>query len=64
MQADFVRLAAALRRLKGRWLLSLNDHPGVLALFKDCRLRRVGTRYSGQSGKGSTRVMELLISPR
>lgn len=63
-QADFARLKAALGRLKGRWLMSLNDHPGVRGLFADCQLRRVHTRYSGQSGRGSTRVTELLISPR
>ncbi len=61
-QSDFLRLAGALQRLRGRWLMSLNDHPGVHALFSFARLERVAARRSIQ--KGVKKVQELLISPR
>jgi DNA adenine methylase len=61
-QADFPRLAAALRGLKGRWLLSLNDHPAVHALFAFAQIRRVGAHRSVQGGIKTT--TELLIAPR
>lgn len=61
-QADFPRLAAALKRLRGRWLLSLNDHPSVRALFAFGRIERVAARRGVQGGV--KHMSELLISRR
>jgi DNA adenine methylase len=60
-QADFPRLAAALERLKGRWLLSLNDRPEVRALFRFATVRRIAAHRSVQGG-GVHATTELLIS--
>ena len=61
-QARFKELAAALRSVKGRWMLSLNDHEEVRALFDWAAIRRVETRYNAAVGKGSFRAGELLIA--
>jgi DNA adenine methylase len=60
--ADFPRVAAALKRLRGQWLLSLNEHPAVRKLFNFARIERVPARRGIQGGH--TRTFELLISPR
>ncbi|MBI3452411.1 MAG: DNA adenine methylase [Rhodospirillales bacterium] len=56
---DFERLAGVLRTIEGRFLLSLNDTPGVRATFKGFRTERIATTYKVN---GSKRVHELLIS--
>lgn len=63
-QADFARLAECLRRVKGRWLLSLNDHPEVRKLFRFGRIKVVSTRYNAAVGIGAQRAEELLIGKR
>lgn len=60
-QARFAELATALGGLKGRWVLSLNDHEEVRKLFDWAAIRRVETRYNASVGKGSFRTGELLI---
>lgn len=44
-RADFVRLAALLRGLKGRFVLSLNDRPEVRRLFRAFRIEAVEVTY-------------------
>ena len=59
---DFTRLAEVLAALKGRFVMSLNDTPGVRDTFNHSTfvLREVGTVYSlGHSG---AQAHELLIS--
>ena len=58
---DFVRLAAALGGLRGRFLLSLNDTPAVRELFAGFPLRELSTTYTLARGK-TKRAAELLIS--
>ena len=58
---DHARLAELLRGLAGTFLLSINDHPEIRALYAGCRIEEVGTVYH-VSGS-SQRVVELLISP-
>lgn len=58
---DFARLAAALRGLRGRFLLSLNDTPEVRELFAGFSLRELSTTYTLARGK-TKRAAELLIS--
>lgn len=60
-RADFERLAEALRRLKGRFILSINDRPETRRLFGGFRLEPVGVTYRLN---GVKRVRELIISNR
>lgn len=60
---DFGRLADRLRRIKGRFLVSLNDVPMVRDAFKGCRLQPVTTTYTIAKNSGAPgRDRELLIS--
>lgn len=58
---DFARLAAILARLQGKFILSLNDTPGVRSTFAGFRFEKVQTRYS-TSSKGNQPVGEVLIT--
>lgn len=58
---DFARLAAILAGLKGRFLLSLNDHPEGRRLFGAFRIERVPTAYSVME-RGAKRTHELIVS--
>lgn len=60
-RADFGRLAAVLRQLQGRWLLSLNDRPEVRQLFVGLPIEEVGTTYMLPGGAGARPARELLI---
>ena len=58
---DFEHLAAELSGLKGRFLMSINDHPEVRKIFRGFHAEPVRTRYTiGHSQKS---VTELLIRP-
>lgn len=61
---DFTRLAAVLRAIRGRFLMSLNDHPGVREVFAGFAMEVVETTYAMgyRTGKETQRVRELLIS--
>ncbi|WP_267382626.1 MULTISPECIES: DNA adenine methylase [unclassified Sphingomonas] len=58
---DFERLALVLSRMNGRFLMSINDAPGVRATFAAFHMRAVETTYT-LGAKASTRAAELLIS--
>jgi DNA adenine methylase len=60
-RADFERLAAALRGLKGRFLLSLNDVPEVRRIFDGFAMEEVETTYTIANGKAQTGRRELII---
>lgn len=57
---DFVVLAERLTRLKGKFILSLNDRPEVRETFKDFRIEREEITYTAQAKPGK-RYGELLI---
>ena len=61
---EFTRLAELLRGIKGRFILSLNDHPGVRKCFAGFEMEVVETKYSVafHTGKEAQKVRELLIS--
>lgn len=59
-RADFAALAAQLAGIKGKFLLSLNDTPGVRETFAAFRLEKVATRYS-ISAHANQAVGEVLI---
>jgi len=61
--ADFATLAATLRSIEGRFLLSINDAPEIRAIFTGFAIEPIATRYS--IGRGETmEAAELLISDR
>lgn len=59
--SDVIRLRERLGTIKGKWLVTLNDHPDIRATFHRCLLTPV-SRPKGISGKSQT-YGELLITP-
>lgn len=61
---DFTLLAGQLATLKGRFVLSLNDTPGVREVFRAFRIEAVTTRYSISAGRkaGEAPAKEVLIT--
>lgn len=51
---DFAKLAAQLAGIKGKFLLSLNDTPGVREVFKNFAIEAVQTKYTCSNGKNTT----------
>ncbi|HET9375322.1 MAG TPA: DNA adenine methylase [Chthoniobacterales bacterium] len=58
---DYVLLAVRLKRLKGQFLLSLNDAPEIRRIFADFEMRPLRISYSAQRRSGN-RYRELLIA--
>ena len=58
---DFARMAALLRGLDGRFILSLNDRPEVRETFAGFDFQEVSLRYTA-NGKAPKQASELLIS--
>lgn len=59
---DFQTLSDLLSKIKGAFLLSLNDVREIREIFKDFRIHQVATRYSTAGGIKSRKVSELIIS--
>jgi len=59
-RADLERLATMLSQIKGRCLISLNDHAEIREFFSDFEIDEGETRYSLAGGQ--RRVKGLLIS--
>ena len=60
-RSDFSRLAEVLRRLRGRFLLSINDVPEIRDIFAGFAQREVTSLYTAGQAR-HTQVTELLIS--
>jgi DNA adenine methylase len=58
---DFQRLEQRLHRIKGRFILSLDDHPEVRKLFSAWHMKRVELSYTAQTKTGK-RYGEVLIT--
>lgn len=58
-RADFQRLAATLQAIKGRFILSINDHPEIRRLFRWARIERAAVTYRIKEVKA---VHELIIT--
>lgn len=43
---DFIRLRDALKTIRGRFILSLNDTPEIRKIFADFAIEPIGTKYS------------------
>lgn len=61
-RADFERLAGQLAGIKGRFVLSINDAPGVRATFGGFHLREVATTYTLMRGDNAMRAGELIVT--
>lgn len=59
---EFAAMAEQLGRLKGRFLLSLNDHPDVREIFAGFRFEEEAVRYSVGGMAKSSVVGEVVIS--
>ncbi|MDE3073847.1 MAG: DNA adenine methylase [Chloroflexota bacterium] len=60
-RADFERLAARLEKVRGKFVLSLNDVPEVRRLFRRFRIQGVALHYTSQKRAGR-RYREVLIT--
>jgi len=60
-EQDFIDLDGRLHKIKGKFLLSLDDHPQVRKLFRHWRLLPVDIAYTAQRTVGK-RYRELLIT--
>ncbi|HEY1757843.1 MAG TPA: DNA adenine methylase [Bryobacteraceae bacterium] len=58
---DFVKMAERLTKLKGKFVLSLNDVPEVRAIFKGFHFRDISLAYTAQKVAGK-RFREVLIA--
>lgn len=56
---DFERLAQQLHGIKGRFLLSIGDHPEIRRVFAKAKIEEVEVGYSA---RGRRQVTELIIS--
>jgi DNA adenine methylase len=64
VRADFPTLAAALGRLEGRFILSINDTPEMRATFAAFRIEAVATRYTVAGGRWSDVGEIIVMGPR
>ncbi|MBT9291874.1 DNA adenine methylase [Prosthecodimorpha staleyi] len=60
-RSDYDRLSAALKGLRGSFVLTLNDHPEVRRIFRGFRMETAAVTYTIGSGN-TTRAGELIIS--
>ena len=58
---DFADLDRRLREVKGKFILSLDDHPEVRKLFDHCNIEQVQLAYTAQQKTGK-RYSEVLIT--
>jgi DNA adenine methylase len=61
MRADFIRLAALLSTISGRFILSVNDVPETREIFARFAIESVSTRYTIAGGKWSD-VAEIIVT--
>ena len=61
-RADFERLATVLRGIQGRFILSLNDTPGVRETFAGFDIEGVDVTYSLTRQKGGGPFKEVIIT--
>ena len=63
-EEDFGTLAEVLAGIKGKFLMSINDHKEVRRIFKAFRIQTVATKYSAMNARHTGRSKqrrELLI---
>jgi DNA adenine methylase len=60
-EKDYIEMAKQLKKIKGRFLLSLNDVPEIRRIFAAFEIMPLQMTYSSQR-KAGKRYQELLIS--
>lgn len=60
-ESDFQALEEQLRKIKGKFILSLNDVPEVRSLFRNFHIKNVELHYTSQK-KAGERYKEVLIT--
>ncbi|MCP4747287.1 MAG: DNA adenine methylase [Desulfobacteraceae bacterium] len=59
---DFEQLAATLKDIKGKFILSINDHDTMRKVFKDFKIEQISTKYSVSNKIGKqVSANELII---
>ena len=58
---DYIKMAKTLAKIKGSFILSINDLPEIRQVFKGFNIKPVELKYSA-ARKGPTKGKELLIS--
>jgi DNA adenine methylase len=58
---EYVAMAELMRTMKGKAILSINDHPDIRACFEGFYIEEVPIKYTVGGGQGVDR-MELIIS--
>lgn len=61
-RAAFERMARQLGQIRGRFILSLNDHPQVRETFAAFNIEAVGVRYTVGGAKAAAEAREVIIS--
>lgn len=61
---EFEALSGALKGLRGRFVLTLNDVPEVRQLFRWAKVKAVPVTYTLQGKGGRQAAKELIIVPR
>ncbi|NOW46167.1 DNA adenine methylase [Novosphingobium sp. SG751A] len=59
---EFEQMAQVLRRIEGRFILSINDRPEVRRIFAEFQIEEVGVRYTVGGAACSQQARELIIS--
>lgn len=59
--AEYVKLAERLRSIKGRAIVSLNDHPEVRRVFAGFHIETVPIRYTVAGGARGVDRDELVV---
>lgn len=59
--AEYVAMAARLRTLKGRAIVSLNDHPDIRRAFEGFHIETVDIKYTVGGGGREAARKELII---
>jgi DNA adenine methylase len=60
-EADFEKLAGQLKKIRGKFVLSLNDVPEVRKLFRNFHIRGIELHYTSQKAAGR-RYREVVIT--
>jgi len=63
-RGDFSQLAEHLRRVKGAFVFSINDHPEIRDLFSDFEIDEVRLAYSISRAGSGAKSSELIVSNR
>ncbi|GAA0651326.1 hypothetical protein GCM10009424_30450 [Sphingomonas ursincola] len=62
-RTEFAEMAELLAQVKGRFILSINDHPEIRATFARFHLEPVQVGYSIGGGNKQAKFGELIVTP-